>query len=223
MKLLSKIFILFSFVLYAAHSIAQLSIPALPKSFSLNTFTNTDTKIIGGINKDSLLIEDAITDKYKDIPWRFGKIVNVNYSLKNSGYWTVLPNGDKIWKLKIITPDAVSININYAHFYIPDGAQFFLYTSDKKQVLGAFTALNHNPDMQFATALTYSNAVTLEYYEPFNAEFEGSIELAEIVYGYRSLNDKAKGYLDSEPCNVDVVCDSIQWKTEMRSVVMLLT
>jgi hypothetical protein len=223
MKLFLQIAFCMAISIYTNNSFSQLAISAIPKSFGLNSFTNTDLKILDSINKDSLLAEDAITDKYKDIPWRFGKIVNVNYSLENCGFWNILPNGDKIWKLKIITPNAVSININYSLFHIPDGALFFLYTPDKKQVLGAFTSINHNPDGQFATSPLETNSVILEYYEPANATFNGSIEISEIVYGYRSLKDKAKGYLDSEPCNVNVVCDSILWKPEMRSVVMLLT
>lgn len=202
---------------------SQLASPGLPKSFSATVFVNTGTYIINPVNKDSLLAEDAITDSHKDIPWRFGHPIPVHFSLKNLGYCTTLPNGDRIWKLKIIAPNAVSININYSVFRVPENAQFFLYSTDKKQILGAFTSLNHNPDGQFATSLTQGQSVILEYYEPANAAFEGNITLSEVVYGYRSLHDKAKGYLDSEPCNVNAICDSILWKPEMRSVVMLLT
>lgn len=223
MRIQLKLYFLPIFLLFAIYSYGQLSISATPKSFSETITSEIETKFIAPINKDSLREEDKITDKHKDIPWRFGHPVSVNFSLKNSGTWSILHNGDKIWRLKISTSDAVSININYSFFRIPEGALFFVYTPDKKQILGAFTSINHNPDGQFATSPLESNSVILEYFEPANSAFDGNIEISEIVYGYRSLKDKAKGYLDSGPCNVNVVCDSIHWKPEMRSVVMLLT
>jgi len=58
-------------------------------------------------------------------PPRFGYRHDVNYNMENSGEWTDLPNGDKIWRLAISCPGALSINLLYDRFWLPDDAKFF--------------------------------------------------------------------------------------------------
>lgn len=217
------LWMVFSFFI-AEKSVAQLSVSETPYSFT-ETISETEifTFLAPSVNTDSLLAEDAVTDKYKDIPWRFGHIIPVSLTMDNAGTWHLLPNGNKIWRLKISCKKALSINLNFGYFKIPDGASFYVYSENKTEILGAFTSLNHNPDYQFATAPLEITDLILEYNEPAKAAFPGTIQVADIVYGYRSLRKKAKGYLDSGPCNVNVMCDSVAWHNEMRSVVMLLT
>lgn len=169
-----------------------------------------------------LRAEDAVTDSYKDIPWRFGEPIPVQFNLLNSGLWYV-ENGYAVWRLGVKARKAVSINVNYSQFYLPEGASFYVYSPDKKQRLGAFTARNHNPDGRFATAFIYGDEIIFELNVPYAHYHEASIEISEIVYGYRGIEEWLKNYGDAGGCNVNVICDSATWYPEMRSVVMLLT
>ena len=62
-------------------------------------------------NKSQIDAEDLINDALKDRPWRFGYKYNVNFTTKNSGVWTILPNGDQVWQLSIECRDALTINL----------------------------------------------------------------------------------------------------------------
>ncbi|HCQ29412.1 MAG TPA: hypothetical protein DIU39_03935, partial [Flavobacteriales bacterium] len=210
--------------LFLIVSKAQISHGGLPYSL---THKNIDKNIpqvdIPAPDMNQIRAEDAITDQYKDIPWRFGIVNPVDLDLYNSGKWTILKNGDKLWQLKIYAPGAVSINLNYDRFYLPKGAKFFLYTPDKKSILGSFTEENNKETGEFSTFLTKGEYVILEYYEPKKRAGEGVIHINEVIYGYRSLFDKAKAFGSSGACNVNAICDSALWGDEIRSVVMLLT
>ena len=152
--------------LFLIVSKAQISHGGLPYSL---THKNIDKNIpqvdIPAPDMNQIRAEDAITDQYKDIPWRFGIVNPVDLDLYNSGKWTILKNGDKLWQLKIYAPGAVSINLNYDRFYLPKGAKFFLYTPDKKSILGSFTEENNKETGEFSTFLTKGEYVILEYYE----------------------------------------------------------
>jgi hypothetical protein len=68
-------------------------------------------------------------EESKGRPPRFGYRQEVNYNLDNSGEWTTLPDGSRIWRLAISSPGALSINLLYDKFWIPDGAKFFIIKS----------------------------------------------------------------------------------------------
>ncbi len=214
-KLLVIIAILISF-----HGIAQISHGGSPVSFDKN-LTDAPIHTTPVLNIQPFIDEDKITDKYKDIAWRFGIEQFVNLNLNNSGLWETLANGDKIWRLKIISPNAKTINLNYSSFQIPAGATFFVY--NKNQVLGSFTHENNKASGQFSTSLLKGDNVVLEYVEPASVQGQGIIEVSSVVHGYRDLFNQLKGFGNSGACNVNAICDTSFWGNEIRSAVMLLT
>ena len=208
-------------IFISVQGISQISHGGSPYSFN-NTLNQTiPTYINQDINVDALIEEDAVTDKYKDIAWRFGKIISVNLNLNNSGVWELLPNGDRVWRLKIKSPSAKTINLNYSSFQIPIGATFFLY--NKSQILGSFTYKNNKASGEFSTSLLKGDNIVLEYYEPAAVQGQGIIEVSSIVHGYRDLFSQAKLFGASGACNVNAICDTSFWGNEIRSSVIILT
>ena len=111
---MNKILLLF-FIIFLSLSVSgQVSQGGQPYSQTNATLlNNTPVYVAPTIDLTPIRAEDVIADQQKDIPWRFGVEIPVNLSLNNSGLWEVLPNGDKIWRLTIKVPEALSININY--------------------------------------------------------------------------------------------------------------
>jgi lysyl endopeptidase len=66
------------------------------------------TKILGYINKDSLLLEDEL-NKDSTTGIKFGFVHKVQFNLNNSGTWDTLTNGDRLWRLRIVCPGAYSL------------------------------------------------------------------------------------------------------------------
>jgi len=218
MKLISTLF----FACLTIVSMAQISHGGKPLTRTNNALSNSIPIITTStIDKTPLEQEDLITDNIKEIPWRFGVEIPLNLSLTNSGTWETLSNGDRVWRLTIIVPGALSTNINYQQFYLPQNATFFVF--NKNTTLGAFNSSNNKENLEFATSLIKGNEVTLEYYEPSTVFGQGIIEIASIVHGYRDLFKQLKAFGSSGNCNVNAVCDTTIWGNEIRSVVMLLT
>ncbi|MDR1983320.1 MAG: trypsin-like peptidase domain-containing protein [Prevotellaceae bacterium] len=172
------------------------------------------------VNADSLLLADrAETDINK--PFRFGYAIDVDMGFQNSGTWEILNNGDKIWRLKIHSEKAFSINLIYDKFWLPEGSQFFVYNEDKSMVLGAFTAdVSNNKQNVFATDLIQGNTIVLEYYEPCDVK-GGIINIDKIIHGY--VNTFSSGLGSSANCNIDVNCSPGNgWDNEKNAVSMIL-
>ena len=197
----------------------QLSTNEVPMSLKTNVPTLRATertqKLMPSLSMKKIEQED-LEDETRGRPPRFGYKHEVNYNLENSGEWTNLPDGSKLWRLTISSPGALSINLLYDKFWIPEGAKFFIYSDDRKHSLGAFTSVNNNGDKNdiegFATGLVYSDKITLEYYLPNDIKDVGVISVAYVIHGYKHIildnntanatlrNNATFGYGASESC-----------------------
>lgn len=182
-------------------------------------------EVMPPIDPQFLASEDE-KDKENGLPPRFGWDFDVNLNLQNSGVWQTLPNGDRLWRLSILAKDALSINFLFDDFWLPKGGKLFIYSKDKKHVIGAFTDLNNKIDRRFGTGLVYGDEVTLEYYEPANLVETGQISISKVVHGYRHINipdDIKKAFGDSGSCNVNTICnEGNNWRDEIKGVAMIL-
>ncbi len=205
---------------------AQLSEKAVPKSaISTNQLPIIiDKKTMPAINPQVLQIQDQ-RDAENGLPPKFGHPFDVSLNLQNSGTWSTLPNGDQVWQLTIVCPNALSINFLYDQFWMPEGGQFFIYNKNKTQTIGAFTNKNNKPDRKFGTGLVYGEEVTLEYYEPKAVKNQGSISINTVIHGYRyiRLEDNFRGYEDAAACQVNTICaQGAGWENEIKSVALML-
>ena len=130
--------------------------------------TNIPNKLMPSFNKSQIDAEDLINDALKDRPWRFGYKYNVNFTTKNSGVWTILPNGDQVWQLSIECRDALTINLLFENFNLPKGAYLYLFDINKTNRVGAYTSKNNRKDGELGTELVHGNKIIIEYYEPYS-------------------------------------------------------
>jgi hypothetical protein len=207
--------------------LAQVSKGGRPRSFDRKMRAEIQKVAMPQLDVKTLMAEDEI-EKERGIPFRFGYSFEVDYSLENSGNWEKLDDGGRIWRLKIFSEGAYSINLIYSHFWIPDGAELFIYNENRDMVRGAFTSKNNKDHNQFATAPVKGDVSILEYYEPANVTERGIINIAGIVHGYKDIFNyetvKAAGFGSSGSCNINVECpEGDPWQDQIRSVAMILT
>ena len=183
----------------------EITTPSIPEV----TLSKLDME---AIHKEDLENEGLI------IPVRFGFSHDVNLTLTNSGIWQTTSDGGRLWYIKIYSPDALSLNLLYDKFWLPDGAKFFIYSEDKRQHIGAFTSENNKGDngrniMGFATGFLFTNSIVLEYYEPKGSNDSGIISICQVISGYRYIYDIVREQIQSRAnhtdlltCHNDVTC-----------------
>lgn len=210
---------IFCLIIVSNFIYCQISIGGIPKSFNIKLLKDSIYTIkMPKLNIDSLIQNDTVND----FSFRFGYAIDVNIGLHNSGTWDTLQNGDKIWRLKIYSSDAYSINLIFDEFWLPDSAQFFVYSEDKSMVLGAFISyVSNNPYNKFATDLVKGNTIILEYDEPVYAN-GSKINIDKVIHGYINTF-KRTGPGQSGSCNIDINCpQGDSWCKEKRAVSMIL-
>lgn len=153
------------------------------------------------------LIEEDRENKSLLKPWRFGVKKEVDLGFQD-GQWTELINGDKFWRLKINSPNALSLNLIFDQFFLPTGSELFFYDESRNELLGKYTSLENNESHRFGTWLIESNNLIIEYYEPSTVTEEVEMHLESITQGYRNAKSfkNEKTLNSSGDCNLDVDC-----------------
>jgi PKD repeat protein len=154
-------------------------------------------------------------DELNNTPLRYSQFEDVNIDIKD-GLDTKIsnPNGD-IWQYKIVADSAVSIQIIFKTFIIPPDAKLFIYNEDYSLIYGAFTDKNMEQDSVFVVSDFNSKSLILEYFEPENAPFKGTLIIGSIGQAYKDIFNQmadAEGY-------IGINCpEGKDWQTEKHAV-----
>jgi len=188
---------------------------------------NIDTKIMPGYDAVQVAEEDAINDAEKENAWRFGYKYETDFSLINSGTWTDLPNGNRLWQIELVCENALTINLILSDLFLPEGANIYMYDKNNTNRVGAYTSRNNGPDGMLGTELVHGDHIVVEYFEPAAFAGQGHFTIANVIHGYRSLThvqkDLTKALEDSGDCNIDVNCPlGIGWEDQINSVAMIV-
>jgi len=214
---------------FASIAAAQVGAGGAPPSVAGTFATQVPTEVMPALDVDALLAEDA-ANAGESVPFRFGWGHEVQLGLQEAGVWEELPGGDRLWRLRVQSPGAWSLNLIFDRYALPDGARLWV-RNDAGRVLGAFTSALNQPHGMFATEPIAGDAVTLEYVEPAAAPL-GALRVKQVVHAYRDIlgqgdgssqNAKRGGSTKAGACNINVNCPlGAGWQDQKRSAARLV-
>ena len=121
---------------------------------------------------------------------------------ENSGFWEEQSDSSQVWRLRIVSPGAFSLNFGFAAFHLPEGAVFFLSDKSRENVLGPFSPADEDPHGAFWTPLLPGEEAFLELQLPPGAKREEvHLELKYLNHDFVNLP-----LLLSGNCNIDIAC-----------------
>ncbi len=206
-----RCFLISTFCFLGLMASGQISNEGIPRSWSESEDFSTIPVTMPSIDISLLIKEDAVNDaKQLRTPYRFAEKIPVNLNLFNSGTWVDLDNGDRIWKLNVVSNGARTINFMMDRYSLPAGAELYIYNKQKTDKIGPYTENENQENGVLGTWIVYGDDVILEYYEPRNVRGLGRISINEVSHGYRGFGSAEKSFLklnESGACNVDVMCN----------------
>ncbi len=160
----------------------------------------------------------------KDGVLRFGEEVRVSIDAASSGRWDPLPNGGRVWRLRVTSPGAFSLSFLFDDFALEDGEELWVYNDARSDRHGSYTALNNKADRQFAIQPVAGDAVTLERYVPRFVAAPGAMHVSHVVHAFRDILVTYAGVATkaSGACEVDVNCPQGSPWTDQRDAVALV-
>lgn len=218
----------FSFLLLgcicASRCGAQVSAGGTPPGFKILSDKKIPVETLPPVDVEALRQQDAINEAAsKSIPFRFAYNHFVAITNEQHGAFFDGEEG-RLWALRIKSPGALSLNLGFEYLRLAPGARLFIYTSDKKQVLGAFTMDYVNPNFPFATELLESDDIVVELFEPKDVAGQTQFKIFRVSHGYRPLPITGKGFGDSGNCNVNINCPAgAPYQDIKKSVICLIS
>lgn len=205
----------------AITTIAQINIGGEPESFRNSNFIKPLEHIqVPALDLDFVRSQDKV--RVQGSFEASARKVSVNVGLNNSGTWTVLASGDRVWRAFIEAQGALATELFFDEYQLPEGATLYIHDPAGEQLLGGFTNANNQVSGRFATDLILGPSCILEYYEPAAVAGEGILHVSSLGYSYKQVHAPAMAKADD--CEVDVACsESNGWGDQVSSVVRLRT
>jgi len=173
------------------------------------------------LDRDKLAREDAAASKL-GTPYRYGvgrKVDGVSIAGDKSlgGEWTLLADGRSLWRQKVVSDGAKSLDFGFTRFRMPQGAELWISSGAKGDVQGPYTDQHNQASGQLWTAMVAGESATIELIVPSAARAFVELKLGYVNHGYRDAFERE---IDkSGSCNVDTVCpQGDAWRDQIRSV-----
>lgn len=150
---------------------------------------------------------------------RFAYAFTVDYTPSNSGVHYRLKDGRDVWRLRIISEGAYSLNLIFDDYQLDEASQLFIYTPDRSTIRGSFTSENNSSHGVLATAPVPGDEVVVELITP--KESTSRLRLGSVNHDYRGLK-----YLPttgtSQECQMDASCMGIHEQQARSSVTIIV-
>ncbi len=219
---LKRVFFIFLIFLNFQAVTGQLSFGGKPVDFNETVYPEVLPPVPLG-KKAAFLKEDK-----RVLPLKFAYSFDVDYSCKKNGEWFNFLDGGRLWRMKIRSEGALSLNIIFKKFMLPEGGKLFIYSPDKSTVLGAFTYKNNKPSGIFAVAPVPGDEIVVEYSDDGSVAEEPQLVIGSVnhdflgVYGIMDDNLKTGWFGDSGDCNVNVNCSDDKPDSVSRAVCKII-
>jgi hypothetical protein len=174
------------------------------------------------VDVEGLRAEDAERGSSGDpAPMRFAQDIQVAFTPDNSGTWESLADGSRLWRLRLSSPGALSLNLGLDIFDLPQGATFWVHAPDGSWVQGPYSRANRNALGGLWTAVVLGDEIVAELHLPKDAQAD--IEITSVNHGYRLFFDSSESAVSKRgDCNINVVCpQGDPWRDQIRSVAMI--
>lgn len=171
------------------------------------------------VDVNALLAEDLEREgSGKPVAPRFAKNIQVEYTLENSGTWETLDDGSRLWRLRVSSAGALSLNLGLGLFDLPEDAAFWVHAPDGSRIQGPYTAQNRNAIGGLWTAVVLGDEMVAELRLPKDAE--ARLMITSVNHGYRFFGEREAGPTAKRgSCNINVVCpQGDPWRDQIRSV-----
>ncbi len=221
--IMKNIIAIIFFSLLSIQAFAQVSVGGQPLSSRAEFLQETELPSIRLVPPLAAEIEQQdVLAESEGRPPRYAVHIPVGLNTSNSGVWTDLKGGDRVWRLRLETPNALATTLLYDEFVIPQGGLVYIYNDDRSSLIGGFSSQNNKDGSTYATQLVYGDACTIEYFEPSEVRGQGVIQISQLGHAYRFVHPPNATDLSSErsdPCEVDINCsEGNNWQDEKHGV-----
>lgn len=215
--------------------------PATPQptawSHAVAPWASIDVHTEPTLDLDVVQREDSQRER-DGLPPRFAIPRTTSITPQTHGSWEQVSQAVRMWRLRIQSPGALSLNLGFTRYHLPPGAQLFLYPAQREEAAPSgsgdsdgrqpvrFTASDNAEHGQLWTPVLLTDDLIVELTLPVKETAALQLELGSVNVGYRGFGEMVAiaGVDKAGTCNVDVVCpEGADWLDEIATVGVIST
>jgi len=175
------------------------------------------------VDLESARVEDEARER-EGLPPRFAIPNPVFITPSTDGTWEDVDEATRLWRLRITSEGALSLNLGFTRYSMPPGGKLLVYASDGSYVVGPYTAEDNEEHGELWTPVVLADDIVVEVTIPRKAVGHLGLELTSINVGYRGFGELLGGGRAPGWCNNDVICPIADgWRDDIRSVGVIST
>ena len=128
---------------------------------------------------------EGLSPSGKGQPVQFAQPIPVEISPSTNGSWQNLADDVLLWRLRIVSPGAVSLNLGFTSYFMPAGGCLFLYPPDGSTVIGPFTDRDNEEHRQLWTPAVMGDELVLELVLSRKALPQLELGLTSVNHGFK--------------------------------------
>ncbi|MEM6396870.1 MAG: proprotein convertase P-domain-containing protein [Bacteroidota bacterium] len=154
---------------------------------------------------NAALLENEIAQRVPGRAPRFAITHETDISPATHGVWEELPNNMLSWRIRVNSPNALSLNLGFLEYYMPQGGKLYLYTAKEKspRIHGPFTPADNEDHQQLWTQVIETDDLVIEVILPAAQRENLRLRLNKVNHDFLGFSASASG-----SCNLDVVCSA---------------
>ncbi|MBI1225715.1 MAG: T9SS type A sorting domain-containing protein [Bacteroidetes bacterium] len=174
---------------------------------------------------NAALLASEMDHRAPGVAPRFAEPIEVNINANTNGHWEKLANGNSLWRQRIRSVGAKSLNLGFTKYVMPAGGSLILYSPDYQTVMGPFTPSDNEEHEQLWTPILPGDELVIEVQLPAHSQSNLQLELKYVNHDFVGFADLASG-----SCNLDVICGAAdgwaivdQYRDIIQSVAVIST
>lgn len=173
-------------------------------TLSTSDYNSISTSYYGPFDNDQLY-KDELNRRQSGRAPHFAKAIQTNINTDNAGNWETI-NGYQVWRLKIHSPGAKSLNFGFSEFQLPENGVLRFYEGTTLSSIRNFTNHDNEHHKQLWTPCFLGDQVVIELIIP--GEKNDGLELTLTQIGHDFAGFMKSGGSGSGACNLDIICNA---------------
>lgn len=158
-------------------------------------------QVVMPLQDNAALLEEEMQRRGPGVPSRFAVNLETDISPNTHGQWERLANGQALWRLRILSKNAKSLNLGFTKYNMPRDGSLIIYSPDQERVMGPFTPSDNEEHEQLWTPILEGDELVIEVKVPLASKDQLELELKYVNHDFEGFSQIASG-----SCNLDVVC-----------------
>lgn len=155
------------------------------------------------------LLDAELARRGPGIAPRFAEPMAVEVTPATHGTWEKISPAEAVWRLRLLSPGAYSLNLGFTRYHLPAGASLILYDPGRKRAMGPFTPADNEDHAQLWTPIFEGDELVIELRLAIDKRSELELLLSTVNHDFLNFAN-----LVAADCHLDVNCGAADgWGT----------